>query len=202
MKLHTKLKVRQMIHILNNDKANHFNSPVTAVLNGVKKGLLFACGFALVLMMQVTFFSSQAIASPLAGFFGDKVEEVTQGVKTDMAIDKAAGITKEISRDLRDGRTDKVIDKLAGTSKDLAKEAEKGAKDLAKNVKEGTKENLGKAKNMAKDASGAIGEGVEKTKQMAGDRANEVKENTKGLPNEVENNVDGVIDSVKNFLGQ
>jgi ElaB/YqjD/DUF883 family membrane-anchored ribosome-binding protein len=191
-----------MNHILEKSKATHFNSPVTAVLNGVKKGLLFACGFALVFMLQVTFFSSGAIASPLANIFGDQVDKVTQGVKTDMAIDKAAGITKEIGRDLRDGRTDKVIDKLADTSKDFAKEAEKRAKDLAKNVKEGTKENIGKAKDMAKDAKGKVGEGVEKTKNMVGDRANEVKENTKGLPAEAENKVDGVIDSVKNFLGQ
>lgn len=186
-----------MNHILEKSKATHFNSPVTAVLNGVKKGLLFACGFALVLTLQVSFFSAGAIASPLASI-GSEVNKMTQGVKTDMA----AGITKEIGRDLRDGRTDKVIDKLADTSKDFAKEAEKRAKDLAKNVKEGTKENIGKAKDVAKDAQGKLGEGVEKTKEMVGDRASEVKENTKDLPDKAENKVEGVIDSVKNFLGQ
>lgn len=191
-----------MIHILENVKTSRFDTSATAVINNVRKGILFACGFALVLMMQATFFSSDAIASPLAGLFGNKVDEMTQGVKTDMAIDKAAGITKEIGRDLRDGRTDKVIDKLADTSKEFAKGAEKRAKDLAKNVKEGTKENLGKAKDVAKDATGKIGEGVEKTKEVVGDRANEVKENTKGLPDKVEEETEGVIDSVKNFLGQ
>lgn len=168
-----------MIHIIDNDKTNHFNSPITAVLNGVKKGLLFTCGFALVLLLQATFFSPQAIASPLAGFFGNKVEEVTQDVKTDMAINKAAGNTK-----------------------DFAKQAEKRAKELANNVKEGTKENIDKAKDMAKDATGAIGKGVEKTKEMIGDRANEVKENTKDLPNQAQEGAEGVIESVKNFLGQ
>lgn len=191
-----------MTHIVDSNKANHFNTPVNAVLNGVKKGVLFACGFALVLMLQVAFSSSQAIASPLASLFGNKVEEITQGVKTDMAIDKAAGITKEIGRDLRDGRTDKVIDKLADTSKEFAKEAEKRTKELAKNVKEGTKENLGKAKDMAKGTTDKIGEGVEKTKKMVGDRANEVKDGAKDLPEKAGNQVDGAINSVKNFLGQ
>jgi hypothetical protein len=71
-----------MNHILEKSKATHFNSPVTAVLNGVKKGLLFACGFALVFMLQVTFFSYGAIASPIAGFFGNQVDKVTQGGAT------------------------------------------------------------------------------------------------------------------------
>jgi len=186
-----------MNHILDNRKADHFHTPVTAVLNGTKKGFLFACVFALVLMLQVTFFSCGAIASPLASI-GSQVDKMTQGIKTDMAIDKAAGTVKEIGRDLRDGRTDKVIDKLADTSKDFAKEAEKRAKDLAKNVKEDTKENIGKGK----DAKGKIGEGVEKTKEMVGDSADEVEENTKDLPDKAENKVEGVIDSVKNFLGQ
>jgi ElaB/YqjD/DUF883 family membrane-anchored ribosome-binding protein len=191
-----------MIHISENGKANHFDTSVTAVLNGIKKGLFFACSFSLVLMLQVTFFSSGAIASPLANIFGDQVDKVTQGVKTDMAIDKAAGITKEIGRDLRDGRTDKVIDKLADTSKDFAKEAEKRAKDLAKNMKEGTKENIGKAKDMAQDAKGKIGEGVDKAKDMASDRTDEVKNGAKDLPEKAGNKVDQTIDSVTNFLGQ
>jgi len=182
-----------MIHILDNGKANLFSTSAAAVLNSIRKGILFACGFALVLMMQVTFFSSDAIASPIAGIFGNKVDEMTQGIKTDMAIDKAANITKEIGRDLRDGKTDKVIDKLADTSKKIAKEAEKRAKDLAKNVKEGTKENLGKAK----DASDRIGEGVDKAKEMVGDHANDVKDGAKGLPDKAEEATDGLVDSVK-----
>jgi ElaB/YqjD/DUF883 family membrane-anchored ribosome-binding protein len=162
-----------MTHILDNSKTTHSHTPVTAILNSTKKSLFFACVFALVLMLQVTFFSLNAIASPLASI-GSQVDKMTQGVKTDMAIDKAAGITKEIGRDLRDGRTDKVIDKLADTSKDFAKEAEKRAKDLAKNAEKGTKENIGKANDMAKDAKGKMDEGVEKTKKTVGDRADEV----------------------------
>ncbi len=191
-----------MTKILDKKNDHNFNSPVTALLNGVKKGLLFAIGFAVVLMLQVNFFSSGASASPLAGMFGNKVDEMTQGVKTDMAIDKAAGITKEIGRDLRDGRTDKVIDKLADTSKDFAKEAGNRAKELAKNVKEGTKENLGKAKEVAKEAKAKIGDGVDSAKEMAGDRTNELKDGAKDLPEKAGNKVDEAIDSVKNFLGQ
>ncbi|CAN1210345.1 hypothetical protein TUMEXPCC7403_09130 [Tumidithrix helvetica PCC 7403] len=191
-----------MANILDGGRAPHFNSSVTTGLNGVQKVLLLAFGFLLVLMLQVTFFSPRAIASPLANIIGDRVSKVTQGVKTDMAIDKVAGVTKEIGRDLRDGRTDKVIDKVAETSKDFAKEAGNRAKDLAKNVKEGTKENIGKAKDVAKDAKGKIGDGVDKAKKMAGDRADEVKDGTKDLPEKAGNKVDEAIDSVKSFLGQ
>ncbi|PZO38456.1 MAG: hypothetical protein DCF19_16155 [Pseudanabaena frigida] len=182
--------------------SNRVNAIRVTVRNGIKKSFLSLFGFALVLLLQVAFFSSEAIASPLAGLFGNKVDEMTQGVKTDMAIDKAAGITKEIGRDLRDGRTDKVIDKLADTSKDFAKEAGKRTKELAKNVKEGTKENIGKAKDVAKDAKDKIGDGVDKAKEMASDRTGEVKDAAKDLPDKAGNKVDEAIDSVKNFLGQ
>lgn len=189
-----------MANILDKVSANNFNTPVVAVLNGVKKGLLLAVGFALVWMLQVAFFSSGAIASPLASL-GNQVDKMTQGVKTDMAIDKVAGTVKDIGRDLRDGRTDKVIDKVADTSKDFAKEAGNRAKDLAKNVKEGTKENMGKAKEVAKDAKDKIGNGVDKAKDMASDTTNEVKDGAKNLP-DGGNQVNNAIDSVKNFLGQ
>jgi gas vesicle protein len=182
-----------------NDRS--FNTLVTAVkttvLNGVKKSFLSIMGLALVLMLQVTFFGSEAIASPFSGI-GNQVDKMTQGVKTDMAIDKAAGITKEIGRDLRDGRTDKVIDKVAETSKDFAKEAGNRAKELAKNVKDGTKENIGKAKDMAKDAKDNIGDGVDKAKEVT----DEVKDGAKDLPDKAGNKVEEAIDSVKNFLGQ
>lgn len=191
-----------MAHTLDSSKTNPFNISVTAVFKGIKKGFLFACSFALVVMLQVTFFGSGAIASPLANIFGDQVDKVTQGVKTDIAIDKAAGTAKEIGRDLRDGRTDKVIDKLADTSKSLAKEAEKRSKELAKNVKEGTKENLGKAKDLTKDAKGKIGEGVEKTGQVMEDGTDGVKEGTKDLPEKVGNTVERGIDSVTDFIDQ
>jgi hypothetical protein len=39
-----------MANILNKRAANNFNSPLTALFNGMKKGILFAVGFALVLM--------------------------------------------------------------------------------------------------------------------------------------------------------
>ena len=52
-------------NILGKASANDFNTPVTALLNGVKIGILFAVGFASVYLLQATFFSSGAIASPL-----------------------------------------------------------------------------------------------------------------------------------------
>ncbi|MEI6330444.1 MAG: hypothetical protein WCP16_14500 [Pseudanabaena sp. ELA645] len=52
-------------NILGKASANDFNTPVTALLNGVKIGILFAVGFAFVWMLQVPLFSSGAIASPL-----------------------------------------------------------------------------------------------------------------------------------------
>ena len=173
-----------MTNILNKTNDVSFGALVVNVVefitSGIKKSLLLMTGFALVVMLQVTCFSSEAIASPIAGFFGKQVDKVTEGVKTDMAIDKAANATKEISRDLRDGRTDKVIDKIADTTKEFAKDADKRAKELAKNVKAGTKDNIDKAKDMAKDA----------------------KNNVKDLPDQANDKADEAIDSVKNFLGQ
>ncbi|MFZ4554971.1 MAG: hypothetical protein ACOYN8_01145 [Pseudanabaena sp.] len=52
-------------NILGKASANDFNTPVTALLNGVKIGILFAVGFAFVWMLQAPLFSSGAIASPL-----------------------------------------------------------------------------------------------------------------------------------------
>jgi hypothetical protein len=192
---------KNMVNILDRGSAEHFNSPVTAFLNGVKKGILFAFGFALVLMLQVTFFGSVAISSPLASI-GSQFDKMTQGVKTDMAIDRAAGATKEVSRDFRDGRADKVIDKVAETSKGLAKDAGNRAKELAKDVKNGTKENLGKAKNAAQNAKSNIDNGVDRAKEIASDRTSEFKNGAKDFPEKAGNKVDEAIDSVKTFLGQ
>ena len=189
-----------------------------SVLKNLKKGFLITFSAVLVLFLglQATFFSTAAIAAP----FGKQIEKMTEGVKTDMAIDKVAGTTKQIGRDLRDGRTDKVIDTVSDTTKDISKElgnrakdvakdVKKGtkenlgkAKDVAKDVKKGTKENLGKAKNVAKDATNNMndmGDNVEYSKNMAGDRAVEALDKTKEESNK---GVNGVIDSVKDFLGQ
>lgn len=184
------------------NKANHTLIAIKAtVLNGVKKSFLSIVGLALVLMLQITFFGSEAIASPFDGI-GNQIDKMTQGVKTDMAIDKVSGTTKEIGRDLRDGRADKVIDKIAETSKGLAKDTGNRTKELAKNVKDATKNNIGKAKNMAKDAKSDIGDGVDKAKEVVGDRTDEMKNGTKDLREKAGNKVDDAIGSVKNFLGQ
>ena len=200
-----------MIEVLNTATSDDsFSASISTIANrikatvgnGLRKGFLSVFGFALISLLQVAFFSPEAIASPMAGLFGNKVDEMTQGVKTDMAIDKATGITKEISRDIRDGRTDKVIDKIADTSKDLAKQAENRTKELAKNVKEGAKESTGKAKGVAKDAKDKIGDGVDKAKEMASDQTDEIKDRAKNLPEKAGNKIDQAIDSVKNFVRQ
>jgi hypothetical protein len=171
------------------NKTKSFNNLVITVRNNLKKRFIFTFGGMLVLflMLQVTFFSSEAIAAP----FGKQIDKMTQGVKTDMAIDKFAGNTKEIARDLRDGNTDKVIDKVADTTKGFAKD-----------VTNGTKNNIGKAKNAAKNAKNDIGEGVEKAKQTAGDRTGDALDKTQELSQKSENKTEGIIDSVKDFLGQ
>ena len=206
-RLHVKCRLNMMIEVLNTATSDDSFSTIAnrikaTVGNGLRKGFLSVFGFALILMLQVAFFSPEAIASPLAGLFGNKVDQMTQRVKTDMAIDKATGITKEVSRDIRDGKTDKVIDKIADTSKDLAKQAENRAKELAKNVKEGAKENTGKAKGVAKDAKDKIGNGVDKAKEMASDQTDEIKDGAKNLSEKAGNKVDQAIDSVKDFVKQ
>jgi len=183
-----------MMNIVNN--VDSLNALIAKAKSGLKKSFLSTFGVlvALVLVLQVTFFNSEAIAAP----FGKQVE----GVKVDIAIDKAAGTVKEISRDLRDGRTDKVIDKVADTTKEISKETGNRAKELAKNVKDGTKENISKVEGATKNAKNDIGDGVEKAKDAVGDRTGEALDNTKDLSEKSGNKVDEIVDSVKGFLGQ
>lgn len=186
---------------ISNNATDTLTAMKVTVLNGIKKSFLSIVGLALVLMLQITFFGSEAIASPFDGV-GNQIDKMRQGVKTDMAIDKVSGTAKKIGRDLRDVRTDKVVDKIAETSKGLAKEAENRTKELAKNVKDGTKENISKAKDMAKDAKNKIGDDVNKAKEVVGDRTDEMKNGTQDLREKAGNKVDDAIDSVKTFLGQ
>ena len=177
-----------MIEVLNTATSDDsFSASISTIANrikatvgnGLRKGFLSVFGFALISLLQVAFFSPEAIASPMAGLFGNKVNEITQGVKTDMPIDKAED-----------------------TSKDLAKQAGNRAKELAKNVKEGAKESTGKVKGVAKDAKDKIGDGVDKAKEMASDQTDEVKNGAKNLPKKAGNKVDQAIDSVKDFVRQ
>ena len=86
-----------MTYILASGNANNFNNPVTAVLNGVKKGLLFAFGFALVLMFQVTFFSPEAIASPLASIGNPTIAD-----KSKDFAKEAGNRTKDLAKNVKE----------------------------------------------------------------------------------------------------
>jgi methyl-accepting chemotaxis protein len=165
-----------MTNIYNTDSFR--NSVIKAKITG-----LFLCLF---LLLQVTFFSPEAIAAPFSNM-GKQVDKITQDLKTDMAIDKAAGNVKELSRNVRNGRTDKVIDMAANTAKDMGNRA----KEFSNDVKDGTKENIDKVQKATKNASNKIG-----------DRTGQVLDKTKDLSEQAGNKLDEVVDSVKGFLGQ
>jgi len=112
--------------------------------------LILGAVLSLVLILQATFFSAGAIAS--------------QGLQVDRAIDNAAGTTKEIGRNLRDGRTDRLIDMAADSGKDAGDRA----KRLGNDIKSDTNRNLGKVQNAA-----------ENTKNTIGDRTNDVIDSVK-----------------------
>jgi len=113
--------------------------------------LILGAVLSLVLILQATFFSAGAIASH-------------QGLQVDRAIDNAAGTTKEIGRNLRDGRTDRLIDMAADSGKDAGDRA----KRLGNDIKNDTNRNIGKVQNAA-----------ENTKNTIGDRTNDVIDSVK-----------------------
>ena len=145
-----------MANILGKARANDFNTPVTAVLNGVKKGLLFAVGFAFVYLLQVTFFSSGAIASPLANIklaetskeFAKEAEnrtkELAKNVKEDTKanIDKAKNVAKNSNDKIGD-----TVDKAKKIASDRTKEVKDGAKDLPEKVGNKVDEAIDSVKN-------------------------------------------------------
>ena len=120
----------------------------------MKKSFLALCGFALILLLQVAFFSSEAIASPLAGLFGNKAEEVTQGIKTDRAIDKA----------------------VAGTKENIGK-----AKDMAKDVKTKIDDGVDKAKTMAGDRANDMKNGAKDLPEKAGNKVDDAIDSVKNF---------------------
>ncbi|MBD2188457.1 hypothetical protein [Pseudanabaena mucicola] len=102
--------------------------------------------------MQVTFFSPEAIASPLAGLFGNKVSETTQGMKTDRAIDQVTDSTKE----------------------NIGK-----AKEVAKDVKDKIGDGVDKAKSMASDRTNAMKNGAKDLPEKAGNKVDEAIDSVK-----------------------
>lgn len=147
-----------MANILGKARANDFNTPVTAVLNGVKKGLLFAVGFAFVYLLQVTFFSSGAIASPLANIFGDQVDK--------KVIDKLADTSKDFAKEA--GKRTK---ELAKNVKEGTKENIGKAKDVAKDVKDKIGDGVDKAKEIASDRTNEVKDRAKDLPEKAGNKA-------------------------------
>lgn len=130
------------------------NTMKVSVGNSIKNIFLSLFGFALVLLLQISFFSSEAIASPLAGLFGNKVSETTQSVKTDRAIDKVTNSTKE----------------------NIGK-----AKEVAKDVKDKIGDGVDKAKAMASDRTNAMKNGVKDLPEKAGNKVDEAIDSVKGF---------------------
>ncbi|MCX5933829.1 MAG: hypothetical protein NTU99_03445 [Pseudanabaena sp. LacPavin_0818_WC45_MAG_42_6] len=151
-----------MTYILASGNANNFNNPVTAVLNGVKKGLLFAFGFALVLMFQVTFFSPEAIASPLASIPLASIGNPTIADKSKDFAKEAGNRTKDLAKNVKEGTKENM-----GKAKDMAKDAKNKVGDgvertkampgdRAAEVKANTKELSEKAGNKVEDAIDSV----------------------------------------------
>ncbi len=114
---------------------------------------VFGLVLTMFLILQINFLGFANVANPVASL-GNQIEKVIQGTKSDMAIDKAAGTTKEIARNLRDGRADKLGDMAA----DSLKNAGNRTKELARDVKRGTKENISKAQNAAENTKNDLGD--------------------------------------------
>ncbi|AFY74078.1 hypothetical protein Syn7502_02056 [Synechococcus sp. PCC 7502] len=131
-------------------------------------------GVALALILQFTFSNSHAIAAS----FGQQI---------DTATNKTTDTTKELTRDLHDGRGDKVVAKV----NDLAKEMGNNTSEAAKDIDATNRQNVRNLKTAA-----------ENTKNAIGDRTNEVMDKTKELANKSGNAVGEAVDSVKEFFGQ
>lgn len=152
-----------MNHFLDNDKYNHFSNPVWSLLDAGKKGLLLAFGFTLVLILQLTFFSSEAIASPLAGLFGSRVEDVKTDITT---INKEAGNqAKELAKNVKEGTKDNIGK----------------AKEVAKDTKDKIGDGVDKVKEMASDRTDAVKDGAKDLQENAGNKVDEAIDSVKNF---------------------
>ena len=146
-----------MANILGKASANDLNSPVTAVLNGVKIGVLFAVGFAFVCMLQVTLFSSGAIASPLANI---KLAETSKEFAKE-----AGNRAKELAKNVKEG-----------TKENIGK-----AKDVAENSKDKIGNGVDKAKKIVSDRSDAVKDGAKDLPEKAGNKVDEAVNSVKNF---------------------
>ena len=144
-------------NILGKASANDFNTPVTALLNGVKIGILFAVGFALVCMLQVTFFSSGAIASPLANI---KLADTSKDF-----VKEAGNRAKDLAKNVKEG-----------TKENIGK-----AKDVAKDAKNKMGDGVDKAKTMASDRTNEVKDGAKDLPEKAGSKVNEAIDSVKNF---------------------
>ena len=147
-----------MANISVNASNNGFSKPsITTVqaslINNIKKIFLFAVGLSLVLMMQVSFFNENAIASPLASI-GSQVDKLTD---TSKYLAKDTGNrAKDLANNLKTG-TKENIDK----AKDMAKDAKGKIGDGVEKTKEMVGDRVNEAKQNTKDLSDKAGNKVE-----------------------------------------
>jgi hypothetical protein len=146
-----------MANISGKASANDFNTPVIAILNGVKIGLLFAVGFALVCMLQVTFFSSGAIASPLANI-------------------KLAETSKDFAKEAGNRAQDLAKNVKEGTKANMDR-----VKDVGKNSKDNIGDGVNKAKAMASDRTNEFKNGAKDLPEKAGNKVDEAIDSVKNF---------------------
>lgn len=146
-----------MTNISGKANAYDFNTPVIAVLNGVKIGLLFAVGFALVCILQVTFFSSGAIASPLTNI-------------------KLAETSKEFAKEAGNRAKDLAKNVKEGTKANMDR-----VKDVGKNSKDKIGDGVDKAKAMASDRTNEFKNGAKDLPEKAGNKVDEAIDSVKNF---------------------
>jgi len=146
-----------MTNISGKASANDFNTPIIAILKGVKIGLLFAVGFALVCILQATFFSSGAIASPLANI---KLAETSK----DFAKE-AGNRAKDLAKNVKEG-TKANMDRV---------------KDVGKNSKDKIGDGVDKAKAMASDRTNEYKNGAKDLPEKAGNKVDEAIDSVKNF---------------------
>ncbi len=118
--------------------SNLVNEIRVTLRNGLKKSFLSLFGFALILLLQVAFFSSEAIASPLANI---KLADTSQ----DFAKE-AGDRTKELAKNVKEG-TKANIDKAKNVAKNSKDKAKNATKDLPEKAGNKVDEAIDSVKN-------------------------------------------------------
>ncbi|MEA5486927.1 MULTISPECIES: antitoxin [Pseudanabaena] len=148
-----------MANISVNASSNVFSKTLTTkvpvtLMNNIKKIFLFAVALSLVLMMQVSFFNENAIASPLASIGSQ--------------VDKLSDTSKTLAKDTGNRAKDLANNLKTGTKENVDK-----AKDMAKNGKGRIADGVDKTKEMAGDRAN---EAQENTQALSDKASNKVEE--------------------------